>query len=294
MAMMRDPSAMERERRRRRRRRLPVLLSLTVVLLGIVALGTVLTVLAIDRSGAPSSSKPRGPATSSLKLPSHHRMQIEPWTLIATLTADTPTYADASSLKVIQTLPAQWLGAPQALPVIQAHNSRLEVRLLQRPNGSTAWISSTAAQLTRTQYHVVVDLTAKRLLLFDRSKLIMNAAAGVGAPPTPTPAGAFFMARLTSAPSPTYGPFVIMTSAFSTGITDWRQGGVAMVTINGPLGTDAQIDSQGAAITTGSIRLHNVDLARLGVLPLGAPIDVEAKLLCLQPKGSRRCQHVVP
>jgi len=264
------------KRRMRRRTRLALSLSCMVVVAGAV---TLIVVVAVDQSGPRSSSPAQRPVTTTLELPSNRQLKIEQWTLIATLLGTTPSYATATSSEVVQTIPAQWLGAPEALPVIRVHKGRLEVRLLERPNGSTAWISSDAALLTRTQYHVVVDLAAERLLLFDHAKLVMNAPAGVGAAATPTPTGGFFVARLTNAPTPGYGSFLIITSAFSSGVTDWRQDGVAMVTINGPLGAETQIGSQGAAITSGSIRLLDTDLSRLRGLPLGVPIDVEAQLL---------------
>jgi hypothetical protein len=164
--------------------------------------------------------------------------------------------------------------------------------LLQRPNGQTAWIATTDVSLTRTDYHVVVDLSAKRLILYQRSKVVLQAPAVVGSPQYPTPTGHFFVGLFAQAPDPTYGPFVIVTSAFATTVTDWEQGGQSMVAITGPLGTVAAIQHGGALLSRGGIRLTDGDMARLRPLPAGAPIDVVATLVPAKPVRHHRSTPV--
>ena len=239
----------------------------------LVALGVAFVKLSSTHGPAPPTTTA---GVGPLDLTSPPSLKIEPWTLIATLLGPTPGFATSTSATPSQLLPAEWSGAASALPVIESKNGRLEVRLLLRPNGVTAWIPSSAASVSRTPFHVVVDLEAMQLLFFNEAKLVMRAPAGVGVDDAPTPPGNYFVAELAEAPNPGYGSFVIVTSAFANTVTDWEQNGDAMITINGPLGTDALIRSHGAAVSRGSIRLLDPDLVRLRVLPLGTPVDVVA------------------
>jgi hypothetical protein len=123
-----------------------------------------------------------------------------------------------------------------------------------------------------------VDLSTHRLLLYDNSKLVLRAPAGLGAPQTPTPAGNYFVALFAQSPSPGYGPFVIVTSALADTITDWEQDGNPMIAITGPLDSQAVINAGGGAVTRGSIGLLDEDLSRLRNVPAGTPIDVVTTL----------------
>jgi hypothetical protein len=213
-----------------------------------------------DRSGFPSS------------------ITVAPSYLVATLSGPTPAYADSTTATVLQTIPATYSAATLALPVIAQQNQRVEVRLLQRPNTATAWIAQSSVSLTRTPYHLYVELSTHRLLLYDNSKLVLRAPAGLGAPQTPTPAGNYFVALFAQSPSPGYGPFVIVTSALADTITDWEQDGNPMIAITGPLDSQAVITAGGGTVTRGSIGLLDDDLSRLRNVPAGTPIDVVTTL----------------
>jgi hypothetical protein len=190
----------------------------------------------------------------------------------------TSCYASSTSATVTGSVDPSWSGATLGLPVIGMEHERLHVRLLRRPNNLTAWIDAPAASLTHTSYHVVVDLSAKRLLLYQRAKLLFQAPAVVGSAQYPTPIGSFFVAQFAQAPSPAYGPFVVVTSAFANTVTDWEQEGAAMVAITGPLDTLAALQAGGGQLSHGGIRLLDGDMARLRVMPAGTPIDVVATL----------------
>jgi hypothetical protein len=213
---------------------------------------------------------------------------VPPTALIATLRGPAPTYASATAPTATGSVPPTWSGATLGLPVIGISQGRCHVRLLQRPNGLTAWIATSDVSLTHTGYHVVVDLAARRLFLYRRSKVVLQAPAVVGSPQYPTPTGHFFVALLTQAPAPPYGPFVIVTSAFATTVTDWEQGGNSMVAITGPLDTLAAIQDGGAPLSHGGIRLADSAMARLRVLPAGTPIDVMATLAPAKPVRHHR------
>ena len=189
------------------------------------------------------------------------------------------------------TVPSTWADAPSSLPVIAALPGWVEVRLVARPPApGTAWIPSASASITRTPYRIVVDLTLTRLLLFRHSQLKMCVPAGVGAAVTSTPVGHYFVALFAQPPTPEYGSFVIVTSAFADTVTDWQQAGDPVVTIEGPLNSEAAIGRSGARVTTGSVRLLGRDLDRLRVVPSGSPIDVvNALRAALTPHERKTC-----
>lgn len=205
-------------------------------------------------------------------------INVAPSNLIATPNGPTPAYADSTTATVIETIPSTWSGGTSALPVIAQKDQRVEVRLLQRPNGGTAWLALSSVSLTYTPYHLFVDLSTNQLLLYDKSKLVLRAPAGVGTPQYPTPTGNYFVALLAQSPNPGYGPFVIVTSAFADTITDWEQDGNPMIAITGPLDSGAAIGAGGAQVSRGSVRLLGADLSRLRNVPAGTPVDVVAAL----------------
>lgn len=199
---------------------------------------------------------------------------VVPWTIVAKLVHPAPKYDSATATTAHGTIPLTWRGAASVLPVIRSTDTRLLVRVAQRPNGQTAWIPAEDATLSRTPYEIVIHLRSTHLTLYRRGHEILSTPAGVGTTKNPTPAGAYFVAFFAAPPSPDYGPFVIVTSAHSKTITDWDHSGDAMIGIHGPLGADAQIGTTGARISHGCVRLHVPALRQLRPVPAGSPIYV--------------------
>jgi hypothetical protein len=189
------------------------------------------------------------------------------------LTASTPAFAWPGGPAAPSVAPT-WHGSPLFLQVIVTLAGDLEVRLPMRPNGSTTWIGASNLRLSHSPYRIVIDLAARHLLLYRDGKLILDAPAGVGTMTDPTPTGNFFVTSFAPAPTPAWGPFVMVTSAHSDAITDWEESGDAVMAIHGPLGDDAGIGTTGGRISHGCIRLHDSDLARLRAVPDGSPVDV--------------------
>ena len=198
-------------------------------------------------------------------------------TELATVRTTAPRYA-APGRRAAGQVPASWYARPSVLPVIATRPGWVEVRLAQRPDGSTAWLPAADVTLGRTPYRIVVNLGTTRLALYYDGQLVFSAPAGVGAPDDPTPTGEFFVAFDEPAPQPGagYGPFVLVTSDHSRSISDWEGTGDAVIGIHGPLGEDAEIGTTGARISHGCVRLHDQALERLAVVPPGTPIDVIA------------------
>jgi lipoprotein-anchoring transpeptidase ErfK/SrfK len=175
------------------------------------------------------------------------------------------------------TLPiGSWWGDTKYLPVIDRAPGWLEVRLPQRPNGSTGWILETSAVLSTTSYAVLVDVTARRLKLYEAGAVVVDVPAGVGTVDDPTPLGQFYLMVIEGSRGPGYGPFIMGTNAHSETIQSWEGSGDAFTAIHGPVGADAAIGTTGAAISHGCVRLHIADLEQLSPAPLGAPVVIVA------------------
>jgi len=246
-----------------------------VCIAGVLAL-VVTTLL----TGSPKKSAGPGHQVASKNAPESVRRSAkvvhsggDPSSLVATLTETAPDFSTPGGAQT-GTVPATWYGAPSALPVLAQDNGYLEVRLAQRPNGSTAWIASSAATLSSTPYKIVVDLGTEHLMLYKGRHLLMSAPAGVGTTLDPTPTGNFFVVLFASPPSAAWGPFVMVTSGHSNAISDYEESGDAIVAIHGPLGEDAAIGATGARISHGCVRLHDADLEQLRTVPVGSPVQI--------------------
>jgi lipoprotein-anchoring transpeptidase ErfK/SrfK len=196
-------------------------------------------------------------------------------TVLATVLRTEPRYASPGVLAA-GTVPASWYDRPSVLPVIATSPGWVQVRLAQRPNGSTAWLPDGDVTLGGTPYRIVISAATTRLALYDNGRLVFSAPAGVGTLEDPTPAGEYFVAfdEQPPQPNPGYGPFIIVTSAHSPAIADWEGSGDAVIGIHGPLGDDTEIGTSGARISHGCIRLHDQALERLAEVPPGTPVDV--------------------
>lgn len=173
-------------------------------------------------------------------------------------------------------VPSTTYGHPSVLPVIASRPGWLRVRLAGRPNGSTAWVPDSAVTQQSTPYLIVINVTTRRLALYDHGSEVFSAPAGIGTVKDPTPTGQFFVQFTEPPPSPDsgYGPFILVTSAHSDTISNWEGSGDALTGIHGPLGDDREIGTAGARISHGCVRLHLSALARLAHIPPGTPVDI--------------------
>jgi hypothetical protein len=267
------------------RSRRPVGAAIAAAVVAVVVAATVVAVVSRAGSG-PSPAAARAPvapparaATPPASAGGPPRPAASPAapspTLIATLKADTPRFPSPGAPSD-GTVPGTWYGSVSALPVLAQQPGWDQVRLAQRPNGSTAWIPADDATITETDYRIDINLTTEHLELWDGSKLVLDAPAGVGTTQDPTATGQFFLALFARSPSSGYGPFVMVTSAHSDSITDWEQSGDAIIAIHGPLGADSAIGTTGARISHGCVRLHDTDLMKLRPVPAGTPITITA------------------
>ena len=69
----------------------------------------------------------------------------------------------------------------------------LRVRLPGRPNNSTGWIRKARTTRSRTSWHLVVDLSERRVTVYRRGRVVRTFSAVIGTASTPTPRGKFFV-----------------------------------------------------------------------------------------------------
>jgi lipoprotein-anchoring transpeptidase ErfK/SrfK len=269
-----EPDVRPEARWRRRPRNLGALgaaLSLMVVATAVVALHR------------PSPVTPRPPVVHhdpapTTTVPPPPPSPVPAMTTIATVTGAVP-YFGAPNGWPAGTIPiGSWWGLTKELPVIDQAPGWLEVRLPQRPNGLTGWIPSSSATLSQTTYGILIDVTTRRLQLYQQGHVVLDFPAGVGTTTDPTPLGQYYVMEITPPQGPGYGPFMLDTNAHSDAILSWEGTGDAFTAIHGPIsaGADAEIGTVGAAISHGCVRLHDADLAQLDVVPAGAPVVITA------------------
>ena len=147
------------------------------------------------------------------------------------------------------------------------------VQLPMRPNGATGWVRARDVDVATSTARIVVDLSARRLTLFQRGRRVLSTTVAIGSPATPTPTGRYYVNQrlIPNDPRGPFGPGAVGVSAFSNVLTGWTQGGPI-----GIHGTNAPW-SIGKAVSNGCIRLPNPTLRRLFARAIaGTPVIIHA------------------
>jgi hypothetical protein len=147
------------------------------------------------------------------------------------------------------------------------------VQLPLRPNGVTGWVRAGAVELAPVTTRILVDLSERRVTLFDRGRRVLSAPAAIGSEATPTPTGRYYVNQrlIPRDPAGPFGPGAVGISAFSPVLTGWAQGGpIAIHGTNRP-------DLIGEAVSNGCIRVRNDLLRRIFDRTLaGTPVVIRA------------------
>jgi lipoprotein-anchoring transpeptidase ErfK/SrfK len=169
-------------------------------------------------------------------------------------------------------------GEPTTVPVIGALTGPdglrwLRVMLPGRPNGSTGWIAQQGTSETTTNWHLVIDLAARRVRVYSAGHAVRTFQAVVGKPSTPTPTGEFFVQEtLQMSPGEAGGPFALALSARSNVLQEF-EGGPGQIAIHG---RDNLGGTLGAAESHGCIRLATASIewlaSRIGP---GTPVTID-------------------
>ena len=168
-------------------------------------------------------------------------------------------------------------GVPTVVSVLSELRARscratwYHVLLPGRGGTRSGFVRAAALKPFRVRTRIVVDLSSRRLTLFESGRPLIKAPVAVGAPATPTPRGRFYVVeriRVTDSGGP-YGAAALALSAFSPKLTNWPDGGpVAIHGTNEPA-------SIGEAASHGCIRLGARDLLRVFARAgLGTPVSI--------------------
>ena len=148
------------------------------------------------------------------------------------------------------------------LPVLGAaeNGSWLRVRLPGRPNGHTGWIPAVHSRTTTTEWSIEVDLSARRVDVFQQGTEVRQFPAVVGKASTPTPKGHFFVEEALSLSSAAPGaPYALATSARSNVLQEF-DGGPGQIALHGRAHLAGAL---GTAASHGCVRLGTAAIAWL-------------------------------
>lgn len=135
----------------------------------------------------------------------------------------------------------------------------------------TGWISIKGLRRSHTSVMVRVDLSAHRLTLLRKGKVVMRAPAAIGAPWSPTKPGRYFVTdRVPFSRSSSLGAFAFGISEIQTRLPPGWNGGnqLAIHGTNNPA-------SIGRSVSAGCVRVGHQVLMRLKpLLWLGTPVVI--------------------
>lgn len=145
-----------------------------------------------------------------------------------------------------------------------------ELSLPGRPNGQRGWVRGDLVDLRPVVNRIVVHVGTRRIEVRRTAgdRLLLSAVVAVGKPGAETPLGRdFFVQGRYVSDDPFFGPFVLVTSAYSK-LSDWPGGGLV-----GIHGTSLPA-LLGRAVSHGCVRVANPVASELQRLaPLGTPVD---------------------
>jgi lipoprotein-anchoring transpeptidase ErfK/SrfK len=153
----------------------------------------------------------------------------------------------------------------------------LQVRLPGRVLGhktppATGWINASNTVVSTTGWHLVVDLAARRLLVYENGIQVRSYDAIVGKRSTPTPTGEYFVEENVKMRSGVPGaPFALATSDRSNALREF-EGGPGQIAIHG---IENLTGTLGTAESHGCIRLATGAISWLAArIGPGVPITI--------------------
>ena len=147
-----------------------------------------------------------------------------------------------------------------------------KVWLDKAPNGTRGWVPDGPLALFPTTSKIVVDLSQRRLTVYQHGAKVMSFPVAVGRPGLATPTGFFYVTQKLRPPPPygAYGALQLGTSAFQPKLSGWPDGG--QIGIHGT-NQDSLI---GKAISHGCVRMHNKDILEVSrLVPTGSPVIIQ-------------------
>jgi lipoprotein-anchoring transpeptidase ErfK/SrfK len=160
--------------------------------------------------------------------------------------------APSISARLLETVSAKrpLTGVQTVLPAIgrqrdSAGKPWVRVRLPGRPLGHTGWIAAANTRRDTTEWHILIRLAARQVVVYRDGLVQRRFSAVVGKPATPTPRGRFFVEESVALAGADAGaPFALASSARSQ-VLQLFEGGPGQIALHGtgnlsaPLGTAA-------------------------------------------------------
>lgn len=163
------------------------------------------------------------------------------------------------------------------LPVIghrtdQGGTRWLRVRLPGRPNNSTGWIRKARTVRSQTPWHVVVDLSARRVTVYRGGRVVRAFPVVIGAPATPTPRGTSFVEETVLLRTFDLGaPYALALSSRSYVLQEFA-GGPGQIALHGLRNVGGRM---GTAASKGCVRLENAAVTWLAErIGPGVPVTI--------------------
>lgn len=229
-----------------------------------VWLAVMLTALFVPAGSAAAASRPGPPGSRSA------------WTARVTTTVVASERPGAGrALQRLERTAPHWGGA-NVLLVLDARAvdgvEYVKVLLKRMPAGSAGWVPAHTVALSRTRRTVVVDLSARTIVVRDRGTAILRERVVIGARSTPTPTGQFAVDAPVDQPrNSELGPRVLALTAYSRALARY-QGGVPQVAFHAYERLGAPL---GAAASHGCIRMRQATVLRLArLLARGSPVRI--------------------
>ena len=164
----------------------------------------------------------------------------------------------------------EWTVLPVLGRTAAAELGWLHVRLPGRPNGFTGWIRQRATLLSTTSWHLVVDISGRRMTAYQNGRPVRTVKAIVGKPSTPTPRGEFFVEEAIQLRATDVGaPYALALSARSNVLQEFA-GGPGQIALHGLANIGGVL---GSAVSHGCVRLDNSTMHWL-VLRIGPGVPV--------------------
>jgi len=141
-----------------------------------------------------------------------------------------------------------------------------------KPPPRSGWISASNTLRSTTAWHIVVNVSARRVVVYRDGRLLRGYPAIVGKPSTPTPAGEYFVEENVRLPADQPGaPFALALSARSNVLQEF-DGGPGQIALHGLDNIGGQL---GTAISHGCIRLADSAVTWLAArIEPGVPVTV--------------------
>ena len=181
---------------------------------------------------------------------------------------------DAASLGLVQAR-RPLTGERTVLPVVGRRTGVqgvrwLHVRLPGRPNGRTGWIRRRATVASTTSWHIVVDISSRRVVVYRSGRPARIVKAVVGKPSTPTPRGEFFVEEAIQLRATDVGaPYALALSARSNVLQEF-DGGPGQIALHGMANIGGVL---GSAVSHGCVRLDSGTMRWL-VMRVGPGVPV--------------------